>query len=134
MINRKVKFFRCSFIVMIEYMTCVIATFVLSLYSRINLTFTNSCDVIFNFSQTSYANSVSMKACSKLSVFNKTDVSISFSNFSIQLVLNVRSLNKSFDRNNVNTNRILSSLFAFIKKNFNFSNRIIQQFFSISST
>ena len=68
-INREVKLFRCLFIVMKEYMTCVIATFILLSYLQIDLTFTNSCNAIFNFTQTSCANSVSMKACLKLSVF-----------------------------------------------------------------
>ena len=134
MINREVKLSRCLFTVMKKYISCVIATLVLSSNSRINLTFPNSCDVIFNFFITSCAKSVLMKACSKLSVSNRADISFLFSNSSVQLISNARSLNKSFDKKDANTNKILSSLFAFMKKNSDFLNRIIQQFLPISST
>ena len=134
MINKNVKFFRWSFTVKIEYMTWVITTSVFSSYFRMSLVFINSWNDIFNLSQISRANSLSMKACSELSVFNKAVVLNSFLFFRVQRVSNARSLNKSFDRNDADTKRISSFFFAFMKKSFNFSNRIISQFLSILLT
>ena len=134
MINKNVKFFRWSFTIKIKYMTWVITTFVFSSYFRMNLIFINFWNDIFNLSQIFRANSLSMKACFELSVFNKAVVLNSFLFFRIQRVSNARSLNKSFDRNDVDTKRISSLFFAFMKKNSNFSNRIISQFFSILLT
>ena len=74
MISKNVKFFRWSFTVKIEYMTWVITTSVFSSYFRMSLVFINSWNDIFNLSQISRANSLSMKACSELSMFNKAVV------------------------------------------------------------
>ena len=134
MINKNVKLFRWSFTIKIKYMTWVITTSVFSSYFRMNLVFINFWDDIFNLSQIFRANSLSMKACSELSVFNKAIVLNSSLFSKVQKISNARSLNKSFDRNDVDTKRISSSLFAFMKKDFNFSNRIISQFFSILLT
>ena len=134
MINKNVKLFQWSFTVKIKYMTWVIATSVFSSYFRMSLVFINSWNDIFNLSQIFRANFLSMKACFELSMFNKTIVLNSSLFFKIQRVSNVRSLNKSSDRNDADTKRISSSFFAFMKKNFNFSNRIISQFLSILLT
>ena len=98
MINKNVKFFRWSFTVKIKYMTWMIATSVFSSYFRMNLTFINSWDDIFNLSKIFRANFLSMKACSELSVFNKTIVLSSFLFSKVQRISNAHSLNKSFDR------------------------------------
>ena len=130
MINKDVKLFRWSFTIKIKYMTWMIATSVFSLYFRMSLIFINSWDDIFNLSQIFRANSLSMKACFELSMFNKAVVLNSSLFSKIQRISNARSLNKFFDKNDVDTKRISSFFFASMKKSFNFSNRIISQFFS----
>ena len=134
MINKNVKFFRWSFTVKIKYMTWMIATSVFSSYFRMNLVFINSWDDIFNLSQIFRANSLSMKACSELSMFNKAVVLNLFLFFKVQRILNARSLNKFLNKNDADTKRISFSFFSFMKKNSNFSNRIISQFLSTLST
>ena len=130
MIKKNVKLFRWSFTVKIKYMTWMITTFVFSSYFRMSLIFINSWNDIFNLSQTFRANSLSMKAYFELSVFNKAVVLNSSLFSKVQRISNARSLNKSFDKDDADTKRILSLFFAFMKKNSNFSNRIISQFLS----
>ena len=65
-------------------------------------------------------NFVLIKAIFKLSVFNKAIVLLHFLIFNLHLMSKAFSLNHFFDKNNIDTNRLSSFFFAFMKKSFNF--------------
>ena len=80
----------------------MIATSVFLSYFQMSLISINFGNNIINSVQFFCANFLSIKACFELLVFNKIDVLILILIFNIQLILKIRLLNTSFDKNNVN--------------------------------